>query len=53
MLCLLLLLLLLLLPMMTTQAHCTATFRAPELFDVPSHCTLDGRMDVWALGCTL
>ncbi|KAF6249724.1 kinase-like domain-containing protein [Scenedesmus sp. NREL 46B-D3] len=35
------------------EAHCTATFRAPELFDVPSHCTLDGRMDVWALGCTL
>ncbi|WIA39605.1 hypothetical protein OEZ86_005687 [Tetradesmus obliquus] len=35
------------------EAHCTATFRAPELFDVPSHCTLDGRLDVWALGCTL
>jgi hypothetical protein len=39
--------------LLIVQAHCTATFRAPELFDVPSHCTLDGRMDVWALGCTL
>jgi serine/threonine kinase 16 len=35
------------------EAHCTATYRAPELFDVPSSCTLDGRMDVWAVGCTL
>lgn len=35
------------------QAHCTATFRAPELFDVPSHCTLTTAVDVWALGCTL
>jgi serine/threonine kinase 16 len=46
-------LLLLLLLLLLLQAHCTATFRAPELFDVPSHCTVDGRMDVWALGCTL
>lgn len=35
------------------EAHCTATFRAPELFDVPSHCTLTTAVDVWALGCTL
>jgi hypothetical protein len=35
------------------QAHCTATYRAPELFDVPSPCIMDGGVDVWALGCTL
>ena len=26
---------------------CTANYRAPELWDVPSHCVLDGRIDVW------
>lgn len=36
------------------QANCTATFRAPELFDAPSPATLDqAAADVWALGCTL
>eukprot|EP00775_Hariotina_reticulata_P010618 gene10618-10776_t len=35
------------------EAHCTATYRAPELFDVPSQCVLEGKADVWALGCTL
>lgn len=30
----------------------TASFRAPELFDTPSHCIIDGKSDVWALGCT-
>jgi serine/threonine protein kinase len=35
------------------QAHSTATYRAPELFDVPSHCTLSAKVDVWALGSTL
>ncbi|GBF99323.1 serine threonine kinase [Raphidocelis subcapitata] len=35
------------------EAHCTATYRAPELFDVATYSTLDGRVDVWSLGCTL
>ncbi len=35
------------------QAHCTATYRAPELLDVPSYCVIDERVDVWSLGCTL
>ncbi|DBA84178.1 TPA: Serine/threonine-protein kinase 16 [Trebouxia sp. C0004] len=35
------------------QAHCTAPYKAPELFDVPSQCTIDERVDVWSLGCLL
>ena len=35
------------------EAHCTAPHRAPELFDVPSHCVVDERVDVWSLGCLL
>lgn len=36
------------------QASCTATYRAPELFDVPSSCVIDGaRCDVWSLGASL
>ncbi|KAI8472758.1 MAG: kinase-like domain-containing protein [Monoraphidium minutum] len=35
------------------EAHCTATYRAPELFDVGTYSTLDARVDVWSLGCTL
>ncbi|PRW20781.1 Serine threonine- kinase 16 [Chlorella sorokiniana] len=35
------------------ERHCTAPFRAPELWDVPSSCTLDERVDVWSLGCLL
>lgn len=35
------------------QAHCTAPYKAPELFDVPSQCTVDERVDVWSLGCLL
>ena len=35
------------------EAHCTAAYRAPELFDVPSDCVVDARIDVWSLGCTL
>jgi serine/threonine kinase 16 len=30
----------------------TASFRAPELFDTPSQCVVDGKSDVWGLGCT-
>lgn len=35
------------------EAHCTAPYRPPELFDVPSHCAVDERVDVWSLGCLL
>eukprot|EP00803_Ostreobium_quekettii_P007595 evm.model.scf_2946.2 EVM.evm.TU.scf_2946.2 scf_2946:6198-11456(+) len=35
------------------QALCTAPYRAPELFDVPSPTTIDDRIDTWSLGCTL
>eukprot|EP00262_Sarcandra_glabra_P007555 TRINITY_DN20433_c0_g1_i1.p1 TRINITY_DN20433_c0_g1~~TRINITY_DN20433_c0_g1_i1.p1 ORF type:complete len:343 (+),score=77.17 TRINITY_DN20433_c0_g1_i1:98-1126(+) len=33
--------------------HCSAPFRAPELWDCPSHADIDARTDVWSLGCTL
>lgn len=33
--------------------ECTAAYRAPELFDVPSECVIDSKTDVWSLGCTL
>lgn len=33
--------------------ECTAAYRAPELFEVPSNCEIDERSDVWSLGCTL
>lgn len=32
---------------------CTAAYRAPELFDVPSECLVTEKTDVWSLGCTL
>ena len=32
---------------------CSAPYRAPELFDVASQCTVDERTDVWSLGCLL
>mmetsp|Transcript_47722 Transcript_47722/g.120468 ORF Transcript_47722/g.120468 Transcript_47722/m.120468 type:complete len:344 (-) Transcript_47722:184-1215(-) len=35
------------------EANCTAPYRAPELFDVPSDCVIDGRVNVWSLGCVL
>ena len=35
------------------QAHSSAPYRAPELFDVPSRCSIDERTDVWSLGCLL
>lgn len=28
-------------------------YRAPELFDVPTNCTLTEATDVWSLGCLL
>ncbi|KAG0473703.1 hypothetical protein HPP92_015560 [Vanilla planifolia] len=33
--------------------HCSAPFRAPELWDCPSHADIDSKTDIWALGCTL
>ncbi|XP_048589116.1 probable serine/threonine-protein kinase DDB_G0291350 isoform X2 [Nematostella vectensis] len=33
--------------------ECTAAYRAPELFEVPSQCEIDEMTDVWSLGCTL
>ncbi|KAL4856247.1 Serine/threonine-protein kinase ENV7 [Chlorella vulgaris] len=35
------------------ERQCTAPYRAPELWDVASCCTLDERVDVWSLGCLL
>lgn len=35
------------------QAQCTMPYRAPELYDVPSSCIVDERIDVWSLGCLL
>ncbi|KAL1528085.1 hypothetical protein AB1Y20_009451 [Prymnesium parvum] len=33
--------------------NCSMPYRAPELFDVPSDCTIDERTDVFSLGATL
>ncbi|KAJ7564916.1 hypothetical protein O6H91_02G039300 [Diphasiastrum complanatum] len=33
--------------------HCSAPYRAPELWDCPSVADIDGRTDIWSLGCTL
>ncbi|XP_044476210.1 serine/threonine-protein kinase 16-like [Mangifera indica] len=33
--------------------HCSAPYRAPELWDCPSHANIDERTDIWSLGCTL
>jgi len=33
--------------------HCSAPFRAPELWDCPSYTDIDERTDIWSLGCTL
>jgi serine/threonine kinase 16 len=32
---------------------CTHQYRAPELFNIASECTLDERTDIWSLGCVL
>lgn len=32
---------------------CSMPYRAPELFQVESYCTIDERVDIWSLGCTL
>lgn len=33
--------------------HTTASIRAPELFDTPSSCIINGKADVWSLGCVM
>ncbi|KAJ0984413.1 hypothetical protein J5N97_002769 [Dioscorea zingiberensis] len=33
--------------------HCSAPFRAPELWDCGSNANIDERTDIWSLGCTL
>jgi serine/threonine protein kinase len=33
--------------------HSTMPYRAPELFDVKTDQTLDEKVDIWSLGCTL
>ncbi|XP_039553770.1 serine/threonine-protein kinase 16 [Passer montanus] len=33
--------------------RCTISYRAPELFTVPSQCVIDERTDIWSLGCVL
>lgn len=33
--------------------HSTMPYRAPELFDVKTGTTVDGKVDIWSLGCTL
>lgn len=33
--------------------HSTMPYRAPELFDVKTGSTIDTKVDMWSLGCTL
>ncbi|KAK2817818.1 hypothetical protein Q7C36_021751 [Tachysurus vachellii] len=33
--------------------RCTISYRAPELFNVESHCIIDEKTDIWSLGCVL
>jgi serine/threonine kinase 16 len=33
--------------------HSTMPYRAPELFDVKTDSTIDTKVDIWSLGCTL
>lgn len=33
--------------------HSTMPYRAPELFDVQTDKTIDTKVDIWSLGCTL
>ena len=32
---------------------CTAQYRAPELFEVPSECEITEKTDTWSVGCTM
>ncbi|ANB15722.1 putative serine/threonine protein kinase ENV7 [Sugiyamaella lignohabitans] len=33
--------------------HCTLPYRAPELFDVKTNSSVDERVDIWSLGCSI
>lgn len=33
--------------------RCTISYRAPELFTVPSQCVIDERTDIWVRFCPL
>lgn len=33
--------------------HCTLPYRAPELLDVATNCTITEKTDIWSLGCLL
>ncbi|KAK5172016.1 Serine/threonine-protein kinase env7 [Saxophila tyrrhenica] len=33
--------------------HSTMLYRAPELFDVKTGTVIDGKVDIWSLGCTV
>lgn len=35
------------------ERQCTAPYRAPELWEVPSSCQIGSEIDVWAAGCVL
>lgn len=35
------------------ESHCTASYRAPELFSTPNDSIIDNKADVWAFGCTM
>jgi len=35
------------------EANCTASYRAPELHDVKTGSTIDGKSDIFSFGCTL
>lgn len=37
----------------TAAEHSTMPYRAPELFDVKTGTTIDTKVDIWSLGCTL
>lgn len=37
----------------TAAEHCTLPYRAPELFDVRVNTTIDTKVDIWSLGCTI
>lgn len=35
------------------ETYCSPLYRPPELYNCPHSSQLDGRIDVWALGCVL
>lgn len=37
----------------TAAEHSTMPYRAPELFDVRTGAVVDGKADIWSMGCTL